>query len=156
MKEFYENVKKNAYVGSKVILQKTKQAVDRTKVEIDLHKLQYDITQLYKKIGRLTYVAYRDGLDDTEETIEAYLKLIEEKEKRIKEAQHKNHEQKQEEKVKTEDELPQEQEEGKRLYGKIAEPVKNQQGFTVMRFCKHCQVGNHPEAIVCVQCGEKL
>lgn len=37
-----------------------------------------------------------------------------------------------------------------------SEPVVNNEGIHVYRFCNECNAGNHPEATECIRCGQKL
>lgn len=154
MKEFYDHVRKNAYAGSKVFMDKTKKAMNRTMAEIDAHKLQYEINKLYREIGVCTYLAAKGKMDNPSKRIEKLIQRIDEKYSQIDGRMEQGATT---ETPEEEAEVVVEVAEIEDLTEKVVmEPEENTEGLKVMRFCNHCQVGNHPEATHCVKCGQKL
>ena len=35
-------------------------------------------------------------------------------------------------------------------------PQRNEEGYFVLKFCPFCKVGNHPDAVKCVNCGREF
>lgn len=47
-------------------------------------------------------------------------------------------------------------EEPDEILEEMSEPVTNEDGIQVYRFCPKCNAGNHPEAKTCIRCGEPM
>lgn len=157
MKDLFENIKQGAYVGSKILAEKTKQVVEATKKEVDIQKVRYDINKQLRQLGVLTYKVRTGEMEDCEERINGLVEQLKANYAILKELRIKNPEEVKEE-ADFEVEVEVEAEETEEVSGdeEIKKPEKNEEGYYVMRFCQHCQVGNHPNATHCVHCGKPL
>lgn len=152
MKDLFDSLKKSAYIGSKVITDKTKDVVQKTKDEVDIQKLKYDNNKYFRQIGILTYKAAQDEISDPSDKIKHLLKEIEYNMNIIENIKKGQADDSEEVIVEPTDDLDDEVEVDK----VVIEPKKNEEGYFVMRFCKHCNIGNHPDSTHCVNCGRRL
>lgn len=155
MKDLFENIKQGAYVGSKILAEKTKQVVEATKKEVDIQKVRYDINKQLRQLGVLTYKLRIGELEECEERINGLVEQLNANYEILKELRIKNPEAVKEE-VDFDDDVEVEETEGFSGDDETRKPEKNEEGYYVMRFCQHCQVGNHPNATHCVHCGKPL
>lgn len=151
MKDFLEGLKKTAYVGSKILVDKTKQVVDVTKKEVDIQRIRYDINKQFRQIGILTYKHQVGEISDPEEKVTLLVNEIKDNYQLLDTLNNKQEDEKEEDimsDMESADDVDEKE--------PIVLPEKNDEGYFVMRFCNYCNVGNHPDANECVNCGRKL
>lgn len=156
MKDFFEGLKKSAYVGSKIIADTTKQVVDVTKKEVDIQRIKYDINKQFRQIGILTYKFRVGEISDPEEKVNQLVCQIKENYDLLNSLTKNQNTQKEDDIIFTVESEETETETNTETEEPVVMPEKNDEGYFVMRFCQYCNVGNHPDANVCVNCGRKL
>lgn len=144
---FFDDLKKNAKKTSDFIVQKSKEVAQVTKKEVEIKKLQYEINNCYKKIGKLVYKQNTEDIDNSQK-IEQICDAITGKYNKIEILNSEDCDIDEDSSDIYEDEEDEEEE--------LRRPEKNDEGYFVMKFCKFCQVGNHPDAVKCVNCGRKF
>jgi len=143
MNDFFDNLKSNFSKTSKVISDKTKEAVELTKREVELQKLNMELNKKYKKLGELTYNIEVEKIQVLDET-EILCSEITDLKRKIQ-------------KIKSEKDVDIiEPDEAERIKPERIKPEKNDEGYFVMKFCPSCSTGNHPNATECIKCGTKF
>ena len=154
MKDIFDKVIQNAKDISDGIVGQTKTTVTQGKTELDLLQAKGDLKKLYAQLGEKVYQnrLYPEvdpGIDILYDRIAAKVASIRELERTA-------------EYVRTEQRNTFEsvKRNVKRTWQGEGEetrtPQPDAEGYPQMKFCKECNIGNHPEAEYCIACGAKL
>lgn len=135
MNDFEAGVNKTAKVMGDI----ARKAVDESKKQIKIQKVKSEINSEFKELGKVVYDIHMNhkNAEDTVE-IERICSNIQEKLEILNSIQ--------------EDEIKYSEEIDRRM----KKPEKDQDGVVLMKFCKNCNIGNHPDSTHCISCGRKF
>ena len=137
---------------------KIKNIFELTKLNIKLKEMKLKRNDLYRQLGKLVYSKEKNKAENYEkekqEICNSILYLTNEikclnknmnfvKNNNQNNTNMKNKIEKEEKKVYVRPE-------------KAPEPIINEEGFSLYKFCPKCQTGNNPQAKECIYCGEKF
>ncbi len=138
---------------------KTQETVEAAKLEIELRKAQSALDKEYKALGQIEFHIENGSMNRDETVIQAACQKIQEAIDKISALQEKKDAPKQA----PAEEAPAEEEPEEEPAAEEAEeeaeeeeepsPVRNEDGYFMLKFCPNCKVGNHPDAKKCVNCG---
>lgn len=158
MKEYLDGFVKNAKRVADVLVVKTAETVDAAKLEIEIRKVQNALDREYKAFGQIMFHVEKGALKKDESIIKAACKRIQSKIDELESLLERKADAKatvvsEEEKTAAdlddEEDVEAEEEE-------VPMPERGEEGYFVLKFCPKCKIGNHPDAVKCVNCGEEF
>ncbi len=159
MKEYLDGFLKNAKRVADVLVEKTTETVDAAKLEIEIHRIQAALDKEYKAFGQIMFQVEKGALKKDEAIIQTACRRIQENIDELIELQQKKEEAKAERKQSEEPEediVEEDDEEEAEAVDEELQPEKNNEGYFMLKFCPECNIGNHPDATRCVNCGAEF
>lgn len=158
MKEYFEGLMKSAKKVADALVVKTSETVDAAKLEVEMRKVQSALDKEYKALGQIVFQVEKGVMTRDEHVIATACNRIQEKIDHLAELQAQKEINKEEPasaaSTVQEADMPQESEEEDEE--EIPMPERGEDGYFVLKFCPECKVGNHPDAVRCVNCGAEF
>lgn len=153
MRDVFDKLTQSAKDISKGVVGQTKTTVTQGKVELDLLQAKANLKKLYTQLGERVYENRLHPEANPE--IEILYERIAEKNKNIKVLEQDAKDMRTEQKSTFESVKRDVQKtwDGEGEESKRPEP--DEEGYTQMKFCNNCNIGNHPDADYCIACGHK-
>ncbi len=129
------------------------------KLNFEIIEQELNLDKLYRELGKLVYFG-KKGNEECDKFIDDMCEIISYKINKIEKLENNKNLRKNssnvEKKVK-----PKMKEKTKKVQEFVRpeqapEPVVEENGFSLYKFCPKCQIGNNPSAEKCVYCGEKF
>ena len=142
----------NLEEGTLYLGKKTQELMDKMKEEMQIAKYKSQIKKQYIALGELVYSIKTTENQKEEEQIEIICNKISLYKACLEDLQKK----KEgilfsEENIEPEENIDHVTE--KRIKWE-EKPKRNQEEYTLLKFCPSCQIGNHPDATTCISCGD--
>lgn len=160
MSDYLNDIMEKAKKFADLAAAKTQETVEAAKLEIELRKAQSALDKEYKALGQIEYHIENGTMNRDENVIKAACDKIQAAIDHISALQEKKDAPKKEapaeEPAEAEEVAPEEEETEEEAEADEEEepsPVKNEDGYFMLKFCPNCKVGNHPDAKKCVNCG---
>lgn len=154
MKQHFKDLVKGVKKACGVVYDKTSETVDMAKLEVETKKTLSNLDKEYKALGQIVYQVEMGSLTRDDQIVAAACKRIEKCLTRLEELNgekaKKKESKKQSKQEKTADQA------GGETSEEEVHPQRNEEGYFVLKFCPFCKVGNHPDAVKCVNCGREF
>ena len=162
MKEYFDDFMKSAKRVADVIVVKTAETVDAAKLEIEIRKVQNALDREYKAFGQIMFQVEKGALKKDESIIKTACKRIQNQidelesllERKADAKKDTVSEEKETEADESGDDVLDDEEEADQEA--VPMPERGEEGYFVLKFCPKCKIGNHPDAVKCVNCGEEF
>lgn len=140
---------------------KFSEILKNAKLDFEIRKEEINLDKLYRELGKMVYWGRKEN-DKDDEFIDGFcdiisykisiIKKMEKRAKLIKEGS------KPKKKVKTKAQTKEKTKKVEKFIKpeQAPEPIVEENGFSLYKFCPKCQIGNNPLAEKCVYCGEKF
>lgn len=151
MQDIFDKVTKSIKDISQNVVEQTKTTVNQGKVELELIQTKNELKKLYTRLGEKVY--QNRLYPQADPGIEALYDMIATKIKKISELE-VSIDNIREEQKNTMESLKRNV---KKTWNSENEeekaPETDEEGYIHMKFCSHCNIGNHPDAQYCIACG---
>ena len=149
MKQHFKDLVQGVKKAYGAVYDKTAETVDMAKLEVETKKTLSNLDKEYKALGQIVYQVEMGSLTRDDQIVAAACKRIEKCLTRLEElngekAKKKSRQEKNADKA------------GEEANEEEAHPQRNEEGYFVLKFCPFCKVGNHPDAVKCVNCGREF
>ena len=156
MKQYFEDLVKGVKRAYGVVCDKTSETVDMAKLEVETKKALINLDKEYKALGQIVYQVEMGTLTRDDQIVAAACKRIEKCLNRLEELNGEKARKKESKKGSKEEKTPEQTAEQPCETEEDVRPQRNEEGYFVLKFCPFCKVGNHPDAVKCVNCGREF
>ena len=154
MKQHFKDLVQGVKKAYGAVYDKTAETVDMAKLEVETKKTLSNLDKEYKALRQIVYQVEMGSLTRDDQIVAAACKRIEKCLTRLEELNGEKAKKKESKKQSRQEKNADKA--GEEANEEEAHPQRNEEGYFVLKFCPFCKVGNHPDAVKCVNCGREF